>query len=292
MSNDPNAGKVNHNTGTANATAISFFAGCHEFASSVYVTLLSNYARAVPAGYPDPVPGADPKTSKTATPQTIPSGTRVLLMSAEAAAIVAAGAGVFDGASAASVWSASDAAANAMTLTNGGLTVTPSANAGYQSVRGTISQTSGKLYVEFKANANEGNVQMGWGIASASFVPTSYLGSSASSAGSYNQNAGNFVTAGFTSVIALGLQPSAANDVWAIAIDLTAGKYWVAQNNVWAGGGNPAAGTSPMVTIAAPAFGLAYFPALSLESANHAWTLQPTAASQKYAPPAGFTPWG
>jgi hypothetical protein len=191
-----------------------------------------------------------------------------------------------------SVWSASDAAANAMTLSNGGLTVTPSANAGYQSVRGTVSQASGKFYVEFKANATEGNVQMGWGIASASFVPTSYLGSSASSAGSYNQNAGNFVTAGFTSIIALGPQPSAANDVWAIAIDLTAGKYWVAQNNVWAGGGNPAAGTSPMVTIAAPAFGLAYFPALSLESANHAWTLQPTAATQKYAAPSGFSPWG
>lgn len=95
MTNNPNAGKLNHSTGTANAQAISFFAGSHEFASSVYVTLSSNYARAVPAGYPDPVPGANPKTSSTATPKTIPSGTRVLLMSAEAAAIVAAGAGAY-----------------------------------------------------------------------------------------------------------------------------------------------------------------------------------------------------
>ena len=47
-----------------------------------------------------------------------------------------------------SVWSASDAAANGMTLSNGGLTVTVSGTSSAQTVRGTIGQTSGKLYVE------------------------------------------------------------------------------------------------------------------------------------------------
>ena len=191
-----------------------------------------------------------------------------------------------------SVWSAADASANAMTLSNGGLTVTPSANAGFQSVRSSISQTAGKFYVEFKAlGPNAKATQMAWGIANGAFNPVGYLGGSGSSIGAFNVNAGNFVTAGFTSIIALGAPTIVANDVWAIAIDLTAGKYWMAQNNVWAGGGSPSAGTSPMVTIGGVAAGQAYFPAVSLESANSAWVLQSTAASQKYAPPSGFSAW-
>ena len=191
-----------------------------------------------------------------------------------------------------SVWSAADAAANGMTLSNGGLTVTPSANAGFQSVRSSISQTAGKFYIEFKAlGPNAKATQMAWGIANAAFNPVGYLGGSGSSIGAFNVNAGNFVTAGFTSIIALGAPTIVANDVWAIAIDLTAGKYWMAQNNVWVGGGSPSAGTSPMITIGGVAAGQAYFPALSLEAANSAWVLQSTAASQKYAPPSGFSAW-
>ena len=48
-----------------------------------------------------------------------------------------------------SVWSASDAAANGMTLTNGGLTVTPSGAGNNQALRGTVSHNTGKWYVEF-----------------------------------------------------------------------------------------------------------------------------------------------
>ena len=51
-----------------------------------------------------------------------------------------------------SVWSAADAAANGMTLSNGGLTVTPAQLAQVLNTisRATISKTSGKLYVEFQ----------------------------------------------------------------------------------------------------------------------------------------------
>ena len=54
---------------------------------------------------------------------------------------------------ASSVWSAADAAANAMTLSNGGLTVTSTVSGAYKSVRGSIGNSSGKVYVEFLANA-------------------------------------------------------------------------------------------------------------------------------------------
>ena len=65
------------------------------------------------------------------------------------------------GGAATSVWSASDAAANGMTLSNGGLTVTPSGAAVWQSIRSSISKTSGKLYVEFVSTATGSNQLFG-----------------------------------------------------------------------------------------------------------------------------------
>ena len=197
-----------------------------------------------------------------------------------------------------SVWSSSDAAANGMTLSNGGKTVVAAA-AGYQSVRGSISRTSGKYYVEFLTTTGSSLVERGansdgaFGLANAGFVATSYLGSSNYSGGSFTAGASNFVSSGFTSNYVAGAITPLTGDVFAIAVDLTAGKYWLARNNVWYGGGAPATGANPMVSIAAPAAGLAYFPGLTLQGPNAGvYTLQSTAASQKYAPPSGFTPWG
>jgi hypothetical protein len=195
-----------------------------------------------------------------------------------------------------SVWSAADAAANGMTLSNGGLTVTNPAAATYATVRGMISRTTGKYYVEFytPTGATGSASDIMFGLADASFTPTpgTYLGHVIYSAGCDN-GGGNFVSSGFTSVNVMSVTPAASSDVFAIAVDLAAGKFWVAYNNVWFASGNPGAGANPMVTIASPALGLALFPGLTTQGVNGgSWTLQATAASQKYAPPAGFTPWG
>ena len=198
-----------------------------------------------------------------------------------------------------SVWSAADATANGMTLSNGGLTVTNPAAATYATVRGTISRTSGKYYVEFLASigttvASSDDVM--FGLADASFVPASgnYLGHVTYSAGWDNEGGSMFVSSGFNGIIGLTpVRPIPANDVFAIAVDLTAGQIWLAHNNVWSGGGNPATGANPSGSIVSPALGLALFPGFTVQGVNGGtWTLQPTAASQTYAPPAGFTPWG
>ena len=94
-SNNPNASKAQHSTGTANAQAISFYAGRHEFEAMAYVTLSSAYTRVPPAGFPDANPGMRGGVSPTAGAKTIASGTRLLLYSPEAAALVAAGAAAF-----------------------------------------------------------------------------------------------------------------------------------------------------------------------------------------------------
>ena len=196
-----------------------------------------------------------------------------------------------------SVWSASDAAANGMTLSNGGLTVTPAAT-GWQSVRTTTSKTTGKFYIEFLVNVAPTGTVIEWGLASSSFNPVGYLGATNFS-GAIAANQFNQASTGFTShynIPAAVIPP--LNDVWALAVDFDAGSIWIAQNNVWSPPGipgravaNPATATSPIMSFVPATVG-ALFAGMSLQGTSGVWTLQPTAASQKYAPPAGFSAWG
>ena len=66
-----------------------------------------------------------------------------------------------------SVWSAADAAAGGMTLTNGGLTVTPGAGGQWNAVRSTTSKSSGKVYVEFSNSVAATTWLFSVGLASA-----------------------------------------------------------------------------------------------------------------------------
>ncbi len=194
-----------------------------------------------------------------------------------------------------STWSATDAAANSITLSNGNLTINPPyPGSGWASIRGTTSFSSGKKYVEFKfVSGSSVGGNLGIGLADATFVPTSYLSSSGNSVGFFgNSTAG--ATPGFTTQYSISSAP-VVGDVWAEAIDFTGGKFWIARNNVWQNTSDPVAGTFPILTIASPALGLSYFPALTISASSGAnttvWTLQPTAASQTYTPPSGFSAW-
>jgi hypothetical protein len=191
-----------------------------------------------------------------------------------------------------SVWSASDAAANGMTLSNGGLTFTGGKVTPIPSIRGTISRTAGKLYVEFLANQASSSDYLYFGLASAGFNVGNYLGTSNYSGGATYNNTP--VSAGFTANFLTTKYPS-TGEVWALAVDFAAGSIWLAQNNVWITAGmalekDPASGTLPIISFVPATVG-ALFPAMSSSGAAEQWTLQPTAASQKYAPPSGFSAW-
>ena len=183
-----------------------------------------------------------------------------------------------------SVWSAADAAANGMTLSNGGLTVTY-LSGGNGSVRGTISHTSGKYYVEFLAVTTGGDEYQG--VADATFIATNHLGTSGQSAGVVWN--GTNVFGSFTANYTNSVYPN-SGDVVGVAVDFSAGSVWVAFKGTWVGGSNPGTGSLPIFSFV-PATAGALFPCLSPSDANSVWTLQSTAASQKYAPPAGFSAW-
>ena len=187
-----------------------------------------------------------------------------------------------------SVWSASDAAAGGMMLSNGGLTMTPTSTASYKTIRGTIGQTAGKLYVEFLVTTASSDPPM-FGVGSAGMAISSFLGNSNYSVGLIS--GGTFVT-GFTSNYALGGFTIAINDVVGLAVDFSAGSVWISKNNVWVNSSNPATASLPVASFVPATVG-ALFPGLSPEApAAGSWTLQSTAASQKYAPPSGFSAWG
>ena len=176
-----------------------------------------------------------------------------------------------------------------MTLSNGGLTVLTTYADAYTSIRNTVSKASGKLYVEFSAGLTDPGDSPGWGFASSGADITKSLGRSDFSIGFY---AGlNHASNGFVAnyIISFG---AATNDVWALAIDFDAGSIWLAKNNVWVNGSDPVAGTSPIGSFT-PAMVGPLFPAMTLlgDAVAETWTLQATAANQKYAPPIGFTAW-
>ena len=216
---------------------------------------------------------------------------------------VVTGAGTGGGGGSTSVWSAADAAANGMTLSNGGLTVTPSGAAAekpmepravWQSIRTSISKTTGKLYVEFKNTVAASDALIAVGLGNSTINIAVLLGNSNNySCSSVFNGVGNYISmgAGATDHYQIPYTTAAANDVFAIAIDLDAGKYWLARNNVWYGSGDPGAGINHIMNYTPATVG-ALFPAMSFNGAGQGvWTLQPTAASQKYAPPSGFTAW-
>lgn len=186
-----------------------------------------------------------------------------------------------------SVWSTADAAANGMVLSNGGLTVTTN-TANWQTIRSTNSKTTGKVYVEFYINSFSSSMM--FGLANAGFdvtVSNSYLGSAIYSVG-MQPTAGVNASSGFTSNY--GGVPAAGNgDVLGIAVDFGAGSVWIAKNNVWVGGSNPATGSLPIVSFVPATVG-ALFPGYSVFTVSTV-TLQPTSSSQTYAAPSGFSAW-
>jgi hypothetical protein len=190
-----------------------------------------------------------------------------------------------------SVWSATDAAASGLTLTNGGLTLSaPAVDSTFVSARNTVSKSSGKVYAELLVTSVNANFQV-IGLASSGFNVASYPGTSNYSGGV--QPAGLvYTSAGFTPNYNPGLLTPSPNDVYGLAVDFGSGGVWISVNGVWAGGSNPSTGSLPFMSFSPATVG-SLFIALSLNKSagTGVWTLQPTAASQKYAAPAGFTAW-
>ena len=82
-----------------------------------------------------------------------------------------------------------------------------------------------------------------------------------------------------------------SGDVFSVAVDFSSGSMWFVKNNVWANSSNPVTGSLPIISFVPATVG-ALFPTVSVQNpSDGVWTLHTAAASQAYAPPAGFKAW-
>lgn len=196
------------------------------------------------------------------------------------------------GAALPSVWSAADAAANGITLSNGGLTAslaTMSDATSHATIRTTKSNSSGKYYAEYSTDAAYAATYTGIGLGSVGANPINYLGEDLYGFSLWGNSATNF-SAGFTNPYTPPYAP-AANKTYALAVDFNSGKVWLAIDNVWVNSSDPVAATLPVITFVPATVGPLFFGLSAYPSGPGLLTLHATLASLKYAPPSGFSAW-
>jgi len=158
-------------------------------------------------------------------------------------------------------WNPSDKHAD-ISLSNGNLTVDTSASAAWRNVRATLSKSAGKWYWEVRVDG------------------TGYYTYIATGVGKADESLSELIVNSYYSS-SLG-----AGDIIGVALDLDAGKLWIAVNNTWLNSGDPAAGTNEYKS------GLSgsYFPMEGLFDYGDEVTARFSAADQTYSPPSGFSP--
>lgn len=156
----------------------------------------------------------------------------------------------------------------------------------WDSGRGLTSHATGKWYAEETMTINTASSNM-FGLGTSAALLNTYLGTDAESFGIQNDTSsttyhnGAYGASGITAPI-LGEQSM-------VAYDAGAGKIWLGSQGVWAGGGDPATGTSPTFTVTP---GTALYLMHSKARSSQAATLCNQAAENAHSIPSGFSMWG
>ncbi|GGD45655.1 SPRY domain-containing protein [Pseudoxanthomonas indica] len=172
-------------------------------------------------------------------------------------------------------------------LSNGNRTAAFDTTATTRRAHGSqVRSTTGKYYFEFLVDLGSGATlyRPALGISGGATAITN-LGGLAGDYG-YLSNGEKRGNAGSSSSFGASFT---TGDIIGVAVDFAAGQIWYAKNNVWQGGGNPAAGTSPAFSGVA---GNKQPTAMVTSSMTAQVTIRTDTGSQSYAPPAGFVPWG
>jgi len=127
-----------------------------------------------------------------------------------------------------------------LVLSGSDLIVTNSLTSTWRSVRATVGKSSGKAVFEMTFSSITANLASGFADGSASMA--TFLGGSAKSLA---VRSSGFTTNGVTTS---GTAPAGSTNPYMYALDMDAGKGWVAVGGTWANSGDPAAGTNPSFT--------------------------------------------
>lgn len=165
---------------------------------------------------------------------------------------------------------------------------TAGTTATWDMARATLGRSSGKYYFEVRCvrlSGVDNNIMIGVAKSTSPLDTASgFPGGDANGYGVYLLN-GNKFNAGS------GAAYSSAWDgdtVIGVAVDLTSGKIWIANENTYGAGGNPGAGTGEAFSGLSGTF----FPAASMLNVNvFDCTGRFSSGSFTYSAPAGFSAW-
>lgn len=150
----------------------------------------------------------------------------------------------------------------------------------------------GRWYYEIRCTRTGNGLEMGWASVGLT-TPNSTSGrrsfhvNHAGGAGLYGNVAGTIVSSA-----TVGYD---VNDLFRFAVDIEAGKVWIARNGgAWVGGGDPVAGTLPtlsgtLVNGRPAAGGISAGGTIYTQTS---FTIYSDTPRLNYSPPAGFTPFG
>ena len=193
------------------------------------------------------------------------------------------------GASAPVTWNPSDKSSrvalqssNMVARKNAGTTST------WDMVRATLGRSSGKYYFEvrcLRTTGTDSNIMAGIAKSTAPLdTSAGFPGGDANGYGMYVLN-GNKYTSNSGSAYSTGWD---GDTTIGVAVDLTTGKVWFANENAYGGSGDPAAGTGEAFSGISGTF----YPAASMLNVNvYECTGRFKTSDFTYAPPSGFLPW-
>lgn len=155
--------------------------------------------------------------------------------------------------------------------------------------RSVTGHNSGKWYAEIGDTTDVASAMMA-GIGTAASSLATYPGGLATSWGIHANSSGGLRT--YTNTVASnpGLPTIGAGGYARIAYDAATGRIWlgVSSSATWAGGGDPATGTSPTYTVAA---GTLLHLMLGMFTSGQVCTLKNHAGENTGTIPAGFSMW-
>jgi hypothetical protein len=177
---------------------------------------------------------------------------------------------------------------SSLTLSNANLTVAASGSGIQNQAFSSIAQTSGKFYFEVTVTTNS-NANATFGVATPLASPNTYAGQDANSWGFEPSTASYYYYINGVETGPVAYVGMTSTGVFGVAVDVGAGKMWITDQTGTYITGNPATGTSALISSITNTYGL--MAAIGHYSIGSQTTNQSANFGQRpfaYTPPAGF----
>ena len=156
----------------------------------------------------------------------------------------------------------------------------------WNSGRGLTGHSTGKWYAEEEMTINTASSGM-FGVGTIAGLLNTYLGTDSASFGIQNDTSSTVYGNG--GYAASSITPPAFGERAMVAYDAATGGIWLGALGTWAGGGDPAAGTSPTFTISP---GTQLYLMHAKARSSQAGMLANMPGENTHSIPSGFSMWG